>query len=1367
MILALAALLGTAHAATKTVTSDANAGPNTLRWALTTANNGDTIEFSGVTQIDVTAGLPAITQDNLTISGLGDVVIDGSGIIGTANGLVVEQADGVTIRGMKIRAFPGVGVEIRGATNTTIGGSGVDENAIFGNDGAGIRVIDDNGIASSATTLTGNRVGLRFNDSISGNCANPLGDCAGVLLLPAAGSVTVSSNTISGNHGDGIRVHTSGVVISGNGIGISASGTLDKGNDGNGILVSGTASDVVLGGDIALNVISGNGGDGLRLASFAQALTLTSNGVGVDLLGAPLGNDGDGISISSSGHLINGSLLAPSIIAANGGSGVRMGGFGNTLQWSHIGVDDSSPPVVMGNGEVGVRVVNSGASTPHTIGGSGPPNVISGNDLGGVWVDAPHVVVQNNVIGLGADEVSPAPNGANPGGATANVFGGVWVTAPVAPDDTPPVVSFNLVSGNEHHGIWVRGGLHDEETTGVVLDGNEVGTTGFGGAQGNLGDGVRIEGADGVEVRNHVIAGNTGAGVHVTASAERASTGFVIEDNLIGDVADTFGNDGSGVLLDATFGGLGVTGGRVVRNIIHHNADYGIYSANGAAGNEVSQNTFYANDRCMVAGDDNSNYGDAWPAPEVVSLVGTTLTLSFDDALAPVAVDRIEVFVGIEDEATYDGDALLDPATGDYVLLGSTATSIDEVRGVVIGTEGTSSAMTPLPDDGCSTALCAQLDPLADDWCTFTYWDGTACVEHVRPDGYLCDDGDVNTGIVRYGQEFEYVPGYTGDAPDHCLQGVCQGGTPTTDPMDCPFATECNIAVRDVDDNMCRYNADCVNGECQVDMLGNDTACDACGDITCLSQTTDLDGDLIPDHWEWRDLTDPFAPDWDWNCDGINDPEMPAGATSARIDEKNVYLFIAWMADSCPDKPYTTANLAGIHHHRPDQDVLAEIEDAFFAGGDNTEIPSPYVLVIEEQCIPEYTQMAGDTRNNVDPDCDGHYDHISVRDLKARYFAPWRRGIYSFGVMGHGFPERENTITPDQQADGKCTSTYGRLGEGEIYGDDFRVMHQRNWDPTDPNLPAVNHVAETDTLFHEFGHNLNLWHGGRSNANRKPNYQSRMNYTYGATMEHIVDGIIRDYSHEAENEIYETSIDEFGPDVFTSKLAGNDLRKVEFKCAGPHYQPVYADGSPIDFDCDGAFSLGLQLDLNNEDGDEQTLTGFDDWEQLGLDRYCGATNDWDDLAVADERTSRFGPPRALIPATVDLAPACPTNAVPLDDDTPIQLVLYGEASWSVSDLDPRGFSIAGGRPRKAKVTDTDGDGYDDVRLWFRASDLPYLKPASETMLFNARTTDNDIFYATPMADPGTWADGDGDGVIDPCDACPASPPDTAVGADGC
>lgn len=103
----------------------------------------------------------------------------------------------------------------------------------------------------------------------------------------------------------------------------------------------------------------------------------------------------------------------------------------------------------------------------------------------------------------------------------------------------------------------------------------------------------------------------------------------------------------------------------------------------------------------------------------------------------------------------------------------------------------------------------------------------------------------------------------------------------------------------------------------------------------------------------------------------------------------------------------------------------------------------------------------------------------------------------------------------------------------------------------------------------------------------------------------------------------------------------------------------------------------------------------------------------------------------------------------------------------MTDLDPRGFSLAGGRPRKAKVTDTDGDGYDDVRLWFRASDLPYLKPVSETMLFNARTTDNDIFYATPMADPGTWADGDADGVIDPCDACPASPPDTAVGADGC
>ncbi len=82
-------------------------------------------------------------------------------------------------------------------------------------------------------------------------------------------------------------------------------------------------------------------------------------------------------------------------------------------------------------------------------------------------------------------------------------------------------------------------------------------------------------------------------------------------------------------------------------------------------------------------------------------------------------------------------------------------------------------------------------------------------------------------------------------------------------------------------------------------------------------------------------------------------------------------------------------------------------------------------------------------------------------------------------------------------------------------------------------------------------------------------------------------------------------------------------------------------------------------------------------------------------------------------------------------------------------------------------SDTNADGYDDVRLWFRASDLPYLWPASETMLFNARTNDNTVFYATPMADPGTWADTDADGVIDPCDACPSSPPGSPVGADGC
>jgi hypothetical protein len=358
-----------ALAATWVVTSTADSGPGTLRWALQTAVTSDTITFdpavfpsSSPVTVTLASALPAITQGALIIDGSNaGVILDGSGL-GSGDGFYIAS-NGNVIKGLQILYFPDNGVQI------------------------------DNGAK---------------NNLIGGNNSTPGGACTG------------ECNLISGNGGYGVHVEGSGTMsntVSGNYIGTNISGTTAISNTGDGVAISNGA----LYNTIADNLISGNGWMGLSIAGAeTMSNTVSGNLIGLDVNGATdLGNAKHGILIQSGarGNVIGGTTAEErNIVSANhDGSGIRIehaDTIGNIVVGNYIGTD-ASGSVAWGNAHGGVSI--DWGAKQNRIGGTtaGERNIISGNDYNGVGIFDSGTMsntVSGNYIGVNASGTSALPN---------------------------------------------------------------------------------------------------------------------------------------------------------------------------------------------------------------------------------------------------------------------------------------------------------------------------------------------------------------------------------------------------------------------------------------------------------------------------------------------------------------------------------------------------------------------------------------------------------------------------------------------------------------------------------------------------------------------------------------------------------------------------------------------------------------------------------------------------------------------------------------------------------------------------------------------------------------------------------------------
>ncbi|RYD22422.1 MAG: hypothetical protein EOP88_08180 [Verrucomicrobiaceae bacterium] len=516
---------------TAMVTTTADGGPGSLRTAIyyATDHPGTTVTFNiptsdpgysgGVFTIRPTGHLPPLVTNGMVIDastqpGYTDrpvVFLNGSKLLpeaGSVPGLLFYEANN-TVRGLGFQEFPWSGIAMLypeatgnrvvgcscgvsssgnaaspndyqgihisdGAHDNIIGGTTAgDRNVISGNTQYGIWV---SGPATTRNTILGNHIGTNHDGTAA--VANGLG---GVILTDGAhhntigGGVNASRNVISGNTDAGIWITGEGVdsnSVLTNRIGTNAAGTAALPNTFAGIYVISGASDNV----ISNNVLSGNTGEGLRLAgSGTHGNLVTGNSAGVDAgrkNALPNGFAGVTVFNGATGNIIGGTNPRDgNLLSGNGTVGLAIadaGTSGNYVYGNSIGMDTAGNFSIP-NGFAGVYLTN-GATANFLGSGPGTGNLISGNATVGVLVADPGTsgnFIRNNRIGpteTGGTLAAQWEGIRLANGSRDNMVGGSTTGAP------------NVIRGNQGYGVV----LYDPGTNGQTLSRNSISGNGQG-----------------------------------------------------------------------------------------------------------------------------------------------------------------------------------------------------------------------------------------------------------------------------------------------------------------------------------------------------------------------------------------------------------------------------------------------------------------------------------------------------------------------------------------------------------------------------------------------------------------------------------------------------------------------------------------------------------------------------------------------------------------------------------------------------------------------------------------------------------------------------------------------------------------------
>jgi parallel beta-helix repeat protein len=252
-------------------------------------------------------------ENGLRITNANNAVVQGNFFGSAANNAatVPNRLDGILVDGS--------------SGNTQVGGVIPLGNVSAGNGRNGIEVT---GLANGFTTFN------TFGGLHAFGGAAPNGN-DGLLITATGGDNLARTNVMSGNRRNGIELggNASGVTVDPDIAGLDTDGTGLLPNDGDGVLIDGSAHDNVIGGTlrsvIRQNTFSGNLGYGLAITGRAHDNRVIDSYIGTGILGlTALGNDRGGVLIAGTAHRNSiGTLSArpPSnLISANHGHGVTL-----------------------------------------------------------------------------------------------------------------------------------------------------------------------------------------------------------------------------------------------------------------------------------------------------------------------------------------------------------------------------------------------------------------------------------------------------------------------------------------------------------------------------------------------------------------------------------------------------------------------------------------------------------------------------------------------------------------------------------------------------------------------------------------------------------------------------------------------------------------------------------------------------------------------------------------------------------------------------------------------------------------------------------------------------------------------------------